>query len=102
MQAAFHVFGMELLCELDLEHTNQFFATFFRLPGFFWRGFLGSTLSSSQLLAFAMLTFTIAPVGIKGKLVGHLATHPAGQYLLRTYLGAALTRHGREPVLQFR
>lgn len=86
-QAAFHVFGMELLCQLDLQHTNQFFGTFFRLPTFFWRGFLGSTLSSIQLLVFAMITFIIAPVGIKNALVAHLATHPAGQYLMRVYLG---------------
>ena len=87
-QAAFHVFGMELLCCLDLNHTDQFFSTFFKLPAFFWRGFLGSTLDSVQLLAFAMVTFAIAPIGIKAKLVAHLTTHPAGQYLLRGYLGA--------------
>lgn len=78
---------MELLCRLDLEHTNQFFGTFFKLPAYFWRGFLGSTLNSAQLLAFAGVTFAIAPVGIKAKLVSHLMTHPAGQYLLRAYLG---------------
>ena len=42
VQAAFHVFGMELLAKLDLGHTNAFFATFFRLPDFYWRGFLSS------------------------------------------------------------
>ena len=86
-QAAFHVFGMELLCRLDLRHTNAFFATFFRLPGFYWRGFLGSTLSSAQLLAFAMLTFAIAPASIQSRLVTHLLTDPAGSYLVRAYLG---------------
>ena len=86
-QAAFHVFGMELLCQLDLCHTNAFFATFFRLPGFYWRGFLGSSLSSVQLLAFAMLTFAIAPAGIQSRLVAHLLTDPAGSYLIRAYLG---------------
>ena len=94
-QAAFHVFGMELLCRLDLHHTNAFFATFFRLPGFYWRGFLGSNLSSAQLLAFAMLTFAIAPAGIKSRLVTHLLTDPAGSYLVRAYLGetSALLRY---------
>ena len=52
-QAAFHVFGMELLVRLDLHATNQFFSTFFRLPGSYWRGFLASRLSSGQLMAFA-------------------------------------------------
>ena len=36
------MFGMELLAKLDLRHTNLFFATFFRLPDFYWRGFLSS------------------------------------------------------------
>lgn len=64
-QAAFHVFGMELLCKLPLASTNQFFATFFKLPGFYWRGFLASRLSSVQLIVFAMLTLVLAPPGIK-------------------------------------
>ena len=42
VQAAFHVFGMELLARLDLGATNDFFRTFFRLPTFYWRGFLAS------------------------------------------------------------
>jgi hypothetical protein len=33
LQAAFHVFGMELLTQLDLAATNDFFKTFFALPG---------------------------------------------------------------------
>ncbi len=48
-QAAFHVFGMELLTRLDLASTNQFFSTFFRLPDTYWRGFLASRLSSMQV-----------------------------------------------------
>lgn len=88
-QAAFHVFGMELLCQLDLAATNAFFRTFFRLPPTYWRGFLASELSSMQLLAFAMITFVLAPVGIKTRLVSHLITHPAGKYLIEKYVGSA-------------
>jgi hypothetical protein len=70
-QASFHVFGMELLAALDLGMTNQFFNTFFSLPSLYWRGFLGSNLSSAQLVAFAMLTFAIAPVSLAARsLVG--------------------------------
>ncbi len=87
-QAAFHVFGMELLSRLDLRATNQFFATFFRLPGTYWRGFLASRLSSAQLLAFAALTWVLAPLAIKAALVTHLVSNPAGGYLIRKYLGA--------------
>lgn len=73
-QAAFHIFGMELLAQLDLAATNDFFDTFFALPDTYWRGFLGSSLSSAQLLAFAMLTFFVAPPGIKAKLVSFLVS----------------------------
>lgn len=53
----------------------------------YWHGFLASTLSSAQLLAFAMWTFAAAPPGIKAKLVAHLVTDPAGAYLIRVYTG---------------
>lgn len=90
---------MELLCQLDLAATKAFFTTFFRLPSSYWRGFLASSLTSTQLLAFALLTFVLAPPSIQAKLVGHLLTHPAGRYLLQRYMGAtgaaALTRLGK-------
>lgn len=78
---------MELLATLDLGATNAFFDTFFRLPDFYWRGFLSSSLSSAQLIVFALLTYALAPVGIKWALMRHLVTSPAGGYLLRAYLG---------------
>lgn len=87
-QAAFHVFGMELLCKLPLSATNQFFATFFKLPDFYWRGFLASRLTSGQLMAFAMLTLLLAPPPIKGALVKHLVANPSGPYLIRKYIGS--------------
>ena len=60
-QAAFHVFGMELLAELDLDTTNQFFTAFFRLPAPYWQGFLASRLSSARLILFAAATFLVSP-----------------------------------------
>ena len=59
VQAAFHVFGMELLAELDLDTTNQFFSAFFRLPAPYWQGFLASRLSSARLIVFAAATFMV-------------------------------------------
>lgn len=85
-QASFHIFGMELLCQLDLLSTSDFFTTFFGLPRNQWEGFLASNLSSMDLITFAMLTFVIAPVNIKFRLVQHLAVHPAGKYLVDIYL----------------
>lgn len=84
-QASFHIFGMELLCELDLLNTCDFFAAFFSLPRKQWEGFLATNLSSLELLTFALLTFAIAPANIKYRLVNHLVTHPAGKYLLQIY-----------------
>ena len=78
---------MELLATLDLADTNAFFDTFFRLPDFFWRGFLSSSLSSTQLVAFAIVTYILAPFRIKWALMQHMITSPAGRYLLRVYLG---------------
>ena len=86
-QASFHIFGMELLCKLDLNNTSDFFTTFFALPTSFWQGFLASKLSSVELLSFAAATFFLAPVNIKANLVGHLITDPAGKYLINIYLG---------------
>ena len=60
VQAAFHVFGMELLAQLDLDATNQFFEAFFRLPKPYWQGFLASRLSSGKLVLFAAATFMVS------------------------------------------
>jgi lycopene epsilon-cyclase len=87
-QAAFNVFGMELLCALDLGATADFFTTFFALPAGLWRGFLASGLGSLQLLGFALATFALAPLSIKAKLVSHLATDPSGKYMIERYLRA--------------
>jgi lycopene epsilon-cyclase len=56
---------MELLCKFNLADTCDFFTTFFKLPPYYWRGFLGSNLSSTDLVAFALLTFALAPINIK-------------------------------------
>ena len=63
------------------------FSTFFNLPDFYWRGFFSKSLSSKQLIAFALLTYVLAPLGIKWALMRHLVTSPAGGYLVRAYLG---------------
>ncbi|GAX80966.1 hypothetical protein CEUSTIGMA_g8401.t1 [Chlamydomonas eustigma] len=84
-QGAFHVFGMELLASFDLKSTNNFFDTFFRLPSFYWRGFLASKLTPTDLVGFALFTFLIAGLDIKLRLVQHLITDPAGVYLYHAY-----------------
>jgi hypothetical protein len=47
---------MELLAKLDLARTNAFFATFFRLPDFYWRGFLSSRCRPALLWLIVLLS----------------------------------------------
>lgn len=52
----------------------------------YWRGYMASQLDSGKLIVFALLTFTTAPWSIKYKLMEHLFTDPAGQYLINAYV----------------
>ena len=56
-QRAFMNFGMEVILKLDLTQIRQFFAAFFSLSDFHWRGFLSSRLSFSELLMFGLSLF---------------------------------------------
>lgn len=40
-----------------------------------------------DLLSFAMLTWVLAPLGIKSKLIAHFMTDRSGQYMLAAYSG---------------
>jgi hypothetical protein len=52
-----------------------------------WKGFLGSKLSSLELIWFALATFMVAPNSLRYRLVRHLMVDPSGASLLRTYTG---------------
>jgi len=82
---AFNVFGMELLTQLDLKLTKEFFLAFFKLPEDQWTKFLSNSLSSAELLLFAMRTFFVASFGIKYSLVKHLLTSKATPYAYGMY-----------------
>ncbi|BBN16385.1 lycopene beta-cyclase [Marchantia polymorpha subsp. ruderalis] len=86
-QRAFFLFGLELILQLDLVGIREFFATFFELPEWLWKGFLAAKLSSLDLIMFALITFVVAPNSLRYRLVRHLMTDPSGSYLIRTYLG---------------
>ncbi|KAI8565387.1 hypothetical protein RHMOL_Rhmol03G0255000 [Rhododendron molle] len=60
-QRAFFLFGLALILQLDIEGIREFFHTFFRLPTWMWQGFLGSTLSSADLLQVWMERSALAP-----------------------------------------
>nr|BAS69437.1 lycopene epsilon-cyclase [Rhododendron japonicum f. flavum] len=85
-QRAFFLFGLALILQLDIEGIREFFHTFFRLPTWMWQGFLGSTLSSADLVLFAFYMFVIAPSNMRMCLVKHLMSDPTGATMIRTYL----------------
>lgn len=86
-QRAFMIFGLELILQLDVPQTRDFFNAFFKLPDRLWRGFLASELSSLDLLLFAFTTFTVASNALRFQLITHLVTDPSGANLIRTYMG---------------
>ncbi|XP_078432106.1 lycopene beta/epsilon cyclase protein [Wolffia australiana] len=85
-QRAFFLFGLALILELDIEGIRTFFRTFFRLPEWMWQGFLGSTLSSVDLIWFAIAMFVVAPQSMRMRLVRHLFSDPTGATMVRRYL----------------
>ena len=50
------------------------------------QGFLGSTLSSADLVMFAFYMFVIAPNDMRMYLVRHLLSDPTGATMIGTYL----------------
>lgn len=85
-QRAFFLFGLALIVQLDIEGIRTFFRTFFRLPSWMWQGFLGSSLSSADLVVFAFYMFIIAPNNLRMNLISHLLSDPTGATMIRTYL----------------
>lgn len=85
-QRAFFLFGLALILQLDVEGIRTFFSTFFRLPTWMWQGFLGSNLSSVDLIWFSFCMFLLAPQSLRMRLVNHLLSDPTGATMVRMYL----------------
>ncbi|CAA0842121.1 Lycopene epsilon cyclase- chloroplastic [Striga hermonthica] len=85
-QRAFFLFGLALILQLDIDGIRTFFHSFFRLPKWMSQGFLGSTLSSVDLLLFALYMFVIAPNDMRKRLINHLLSDPTGAIMIKTYL----------------
>ncbi|RWW14424.1 hypothetical protein GW17_00021809, partial [Ensete ventricosum] len=51
-----------------------------------WQGFLGSSLSSVDLIWFAFYMFAVAPNSMRLCLLRHLLSDPTGATMLKTYL----------------
>jgi lycopene beta-cyclase len=50
-------YGMEVLLKLNLQQTRDFFAAFFALSDYHWKGFLSSRLSLPELIVFGLTLF---------------------------------------------
>ncbi|KAL5728706.1 lycopene epsilon-cyclase [Ranunculus cassubicifolius] len=85
-QRAFFLFGLELILQQDIEEIRTFFRTFFRLPTWMWWGFLGSSLSSFDLVLFSLYMFVLAPNSLRMSLVKHLLSDPSGATVVKAYL----------------
>ncbi|KAG6424126.1 hypothetical protein SASPL_114539 [Salvia splendens] len=86
-QRAFFLFGLALILQLDIEGIRTFFHSFFRLRKWMSQGwFLESTLSSGDLLLFALYMFVIAPNEMRKSLINHLISDPTGGIMVKTYL----------------
>lgn len=85
-QRAFFLFGLALIVQLDIEGIRTFFRTFFQVPKWMWEGFLGSDLSSADLVLFAFYMFFLAPNNLRTRLIKHLLSDPTGATMVRTYM----------------
>ena len=85
-QAAFHVFGMELLAKLSPKSMNEFFQAFFGMPSYYWQNFLGASLTSVELLVFAAIFFVKASNGIRLALMSHLFGNNSALYMINKYI----------------
>lgn len=56
-QRAFFCFGMDVLLQLNLEETRNFFNAFFSLSDYNWHGFLSARLGFLQLIGFGLSLF---------------------------------------------
>ncbi|XP_064948063.1 lycopene epsilon cyclase, chloroplastic-like isoform X3 [Musa acuminata AAA Group] len=91
-QRSFFLFGLALILQLDIEGIRTFFQAFFQLPNWMWQGFLGSSLSSVDLIWFAFYMFAVAPNSMRMSLVRHLLSDPTGATMLKTYLALIVVR----------
>ena len=84
-QVGFYQFGMELLMSLRIEQMRNFFGTFFALPKELSAGFLGNSLTSVQLLQFALTVFFQGNWELRALLLTHLSSAGAGVRLGKAY-----------------
>ena len=68
-QREFFTFGMDVLLQLDLAQTREFFASFFSLSDFHWQGFLSARLTFPQLIGFGLSLFAHASNAARANLL---------------------------------
>ena len=68
-QREFFTFGMDVLLQLDLSETRDFFASFFSLSDYHWHGFLSARLTFPQLIGFGVSLFAHASNAARANLL---------------------------------
>ncbi|KAK9805848.1 hypothetical protein WJX73_007733 [Symbiochloris irregularis] len=68
-QREFFTFGMDVLLQLDLRQTREFFTSFFSLSDYHWQGFLSARLTFPQLIAFGLSLFVNASNAARANLL---------------------------------
>ena len=64
-----YLFGLQTLLAFNESQTQQFFATFFRLPQPSWAGYLSNTLSLGGVLHTMARVFRAAPTNVRSGLM---------------------------------
>ena len=60
---------MDVLLQLDLPQTREFFTSFFSLSDHHWQGFLSARLTLPQLIGFGLSLFTNASNAARANLL---------------------------------
>lgn len=68
-QREFFTFGMDVLLQLNLQETRDFFSSFFSLSDFHWQGFLSARLTLPQLIGFGLSLFVHASNAARANLL---------------------------------
>lgn len=96
-QAAFQVYGMQLIAGLKMRDMVAFFAGFYTLPTEYWHGYVSHTVSGAQLLLFAFMMSWKLPLITQASMLRHVLTDASTLYLLQTYLTAAVASNIAQP-----
>lgn len=93
---ALHAFGLEVLLRMDQRQTQQFFATFFRLPPARWHGYLSGRLGPAETAQAMGMLWARAPAAVR-RLLAQAALSADGRNALSALVGGVSDPFGSGP-----